>query len=578
MPLSIATMYTTHFHLDGTPFSIAPDPRFLYMSAQHREALAHLLYGVDAGGGFVLLTGEVGAGKTTVCRCLLQQAPPRCRIAYIFNPRLSAAELLQAICEEFGIALPGASPYGGHKEYVDALNRYLLDSHAQGNNNVLVIDEAQNLSADVLEQLRLLTNLETSERKLLQIVLIGQPELRELVGQPALTQLSQRIIARYHLGPLSRADCRAYIIHRLAVAGARSAPLFSESAMRLVHQLSGGVPRCINLLCDRAMLAAYAGNRASVDAGLVRRAANEVFVRPQPMRRMLARAAVPAALAGMLLVALAGLWFAPLPGVPGSSLAAASNDELAATMPRPVRVLRSAASGPAALAPSTQGGPLPASAAAQPPANVDTAVLLGEAAGDESGPLQLLAKDWGVPPRAGLDACTAAVGHDLHCYRGRGGLAELRLLDRPAVLRLRGDANQSRYVLLRGMSPGYASVEHRGGEAQLPLMALEARFTGEFSTFWRMPAAFRSELRAGERGADVDWVAARLAALGGEATPDAPASLDRKMLRRVRQFQLLQGLEADSVIGPRTWMRLNAAAGVPEPRLASPKTLAVNTQ
>ena len=197
-------MYTNYFNLKQPPFSIAPDPRYLFMSERHREALAHLLYGIGSGGGFVLLTGEIGAGKTTVCRCFIEQVPDNCRLAYIFNPKLSVEELLLTICDEFRIALPPASSGAlGVKGYVDAINGYLLDSHAQGNNNVLVIDEAQNLSPQVLEQLRLLTNLETSERKLLQIILIGQPELRTMLAQPELEQLAQRVIARYHLGPLS---------------------------------------------------------------------------------------------------------------------------------------------------------------------------------------------------------------------------------------------------------------------------------------------------------------------------------------------------------------------------------------
>jgi len=210
-------MYNHYFSLKGAPFSIAPDPRYLFMSERHREALAHLLYGIGSGGGFVLLTGEIGAGKTTVCRCFIEQVPENCRLAYIFNPKLTVAELLQSVCEEFRIAVPAGQ--GGVKAYVDAINDYLLASHAQGRNNVLVIDEAQNLSAEVLEQLRLLTNLETSERKLLQIILIGQPELRTMLARPELEQLAQRVIARYHLGPLSEAETGAYIAHRMAVAG-----------------------------------------------------------------------------------------------------------------------------------------------------------------------------------------------------------------------------------------------------------------------------------------------------------------------------------------------------------------------
>jgi len=268
-------MYTHYFQLKQSPFSIAPDPRYLFMSERHREALAHLLYGVGSGGGFVLLTGEIGAGKTTVCRCFMEQIPDNCQLAYIFNPKLSVEELLLSICEEFRIAVaPGVASVKG---YVDAINAHLLASHAQGKNNVLIIDEAQNLSAAVLEQLRLLTNLETSERKLLQIILIGQPELRAMLARPELEQLAQRVIARYHLGSLTAEETASYIRHRLAVAGSTAQTPFAPRLMAQIHALSKGVPRRINLLCDRALLGAYVENQAQVTRQIVCRAAEEVF-------------------------------------------------------------------------------------------------------------------------------------------------------------------------------------------------------------------------------------------------------------------------------------------------------------
>ena len=274
-------MYVPFFGLDREPFSIAPDPRFLFMSERHREALAHLLYGVGGGGGFVLLTGEIGAGKTTVCRCFLEQIPPHCAMAYIFNPRLTVAELLQTVCDEFGIAVPPRPPgETGVKAGVDALNAFLLRAHAEGRSAVLIIDEAQSLAPDVLEQLRLLTNLETAERKLLQIILIGQPELREMLARPDMEQLAQRVIARYHLGPLSREETEPYIRHRLAVAGAQARMPFEPAALASIHRLTGGVPRRINLLADRALLGAYAQQRAQVDKRTVEQAAREVFARP----------------------------------------------------------------------------------------------------------------------------------------------------------------------------------------------------------------------------------------------------------------------------------------------------------
>ena len=275
----LGPMYNEFFGLKHEPFSIAPDPHYLFMSERHREALAHLLYGVRSGGGFVLLTGEIGAGKTTVCRCFLEKVPRRCNVAYIFNPRQTVEELLESICHDFRIARDGPAPERPltARDHVAALNDFLLRTHGVGQNNVLIIDEAQSLSAEVLEQLRLLTNLETNERKLLQIILIGQPELRDMLARPELEQLAQRVIARYHLEALTARETTHYIQHRLAVAGLSRAMPFDAAAMQRIHALSRGVPRRINLLCDRALLGAYASGKAMADLAIVDKAAAEVL-------------------------------------------------------------------------------------------------------------------------------------------------------------------------------------------------------------------------------------------------------------------------------------------------------------
>lgn len=265
-------MYNNYFGLTEVPFSIAPDPRYLYMSERHREALAHLLYGISGGGGVVLLTGEVGTGKTTVCRCLLEQIPEDCDVAFIFNPKLNAKELLATICKEFGISCPEDSIMA----YVAQLNEYLLEANAKGRRAILIIDEAQNLEVEVLEQMRLLTNLETNRRKLLQIILLGQTELREMLDTPALRQLAQRVTARYHLEPLSRREVAAYVSHRLQVSGARG-HLFPASTLSMLNRLSGGIPRLINLLCDRALLGAYVEGDTRVNRRILAKAAGEVF-------------------------------------------------------------------------------------------------------------------------------------------------------------------------------------------------------------------------------------------------------------------------------------------------------------
>ena len=267
-------MYKEYFMLHDLPFSISPDPAFLYMSAKHREALAHLVYGVNSDSAFILLTGEVGTGKTTVCRCMLDQLPENCDTAFIMNPRLTEEELLASICEDIGIEYEAAS--ASVKHLVDRINNHLLKSHAAGRRTLLIIDEAQNLSPSVLEQLRLLTNLETNRCKLLQIILIGQPELDKMLRRPELRQLSQRITARFHLEPLSRKDISNYVGHRLAVAGANH-ELFSSSVLKRLFSLSGGVPRIMNIICDRALLGAYAQGRAIVNKSTLNRAAYEVL-------------------------------------------------------------------------------------------------------------------------------------------------------------------------------------------------------------------------------------------------------------------------------------------------------------
>ena len=524
-------MYTHYFSLKQSPFSIAPDPRYLFMSERHREALAHLLYGVGSGGGFVLLTGEIGAGKTTVCRCFIEQIPADCRLAYIFNPKLTVEELLLSVCDEYRIDLPpmGAGPVSV-KAYVDAINGYLLASHAQGNNNVLVIDEAQNLSADVLEQLRLLTNLETNERKLLQIILIGQPELRDMLARPELEQLAQRVIARYHLGSLSESETGSYVAHRLTVAGATAASPFPRSLMGLVHKLTHGVPRRINLLCDRALLGAYVENSREVTRTILRKAAAEVFAGssagPAAPRRW--AYAAGGVLAGAVISAAAAWQAMPPKRAAPAPAAVARPVQPAANVLRPL--------------------------AALPPAH---------AGSDEA--LRELAQLWSVALPEG-EPCEAALKVNLRCHQGKGGLYELRLLDRPAILALHDGARASHAVLV-ALDDEAATLLARGVRHKLPVAQLAAHFDGAFTTFWSMPRAFREHVQSGERGADVDWIAARLAQLNGIAAPQANAPLDTPMQELLRKFQAAQQLKADGVAGPRTYMRLNQLGGVAEPRL-----------
>ena len=297
-------MYHAYFDLERSPFSIAPDPRFLYMSERHREALAHLLWGLKSDGGFVLLTGEVGTGKTTLSRCLLEQIEDDTDLAFIINPKVTANEMLATICDELGIPVPQHEQHSARR-LVDRINHRLLAAHAQGRRTVLVIDEAQNLATSVLEQIRLLTNLETSERKLLQVILIGQPELAELLRKPELRQLAQRITARYHLAPLGADELAALVQHRMNVAGARRNP-FAPRALRILHRRSGGIPRLANVIADRALLGAFAEGSERVTAAIVNRAAGEVLGETDRgarwLRPMLAGAAVLVVVAALLIL------------------------------------------------------------------------------------------------------------------------------------------------------------------------------------------------------------------------------------------------------------------------------------
>ena len=393
-------MYAAYFGLKQEPFSIAPDPRLLFMSERHREALAHLLYGVKGGGGFVLLTGEIGTGKTTVCRSFLEQVPPHVNLAYIFNPKLTVPELLETVCHEFGIPVPQKDLLPPTvKEYLDPLNAFLLASHAAGRNNVLVIDEAQNLSADVLEQLRLLTNLETSERKLLQIILIGQPELREMLARPELEQLAQRVIARYHLNALTEAETAQYVRHRMEVSGLKRPLPFDARALRRVHQLTGGVPRRINLLCDRALLGAYAGGQDRVTAAIVQRAAHEVFDSPRP------------AASGWRRVALAG----SVGLAAGAGLLAAAThvvqDPGAVSVTRAPRVAASGQKPAAEAKPAHAAASAPLAAGSAPLATASAPVAAASAPAapplllrDEEQAWRELAQAWKLTPGSG-EAC-----------------------------------------------------------------------------------------------------------------------------------------------------------------------------
>ncbi|KQW38183.1 ExeA family protein [Rhizobacter sp. Root404] len=553
-------MYAPFFGLKHEPFSIAPDPRYLFMSERHREALAHLLYGVNGGGGFVLLSGEIGAGKTTVCRCFLEQIPRRTNVAYIFNPKLTVPELLQSVCEEFGIPKP-APAHGGEptvKDYLDPLNEFLLKTHAVGQNNVLIIDEAQMLSAEVLEQLRLLTNLETNERKLLQIILIGQPELRDLLARPELEQLAQRVIARYHLGALTEDETERYIRHRLSVAGMTVAMPFDAKSMQRIHELSRGVPRRINLLCDRALLGAYASGKGQVDRAIVDKAGAEVFDKegaglrahlPANRRQFWNTAALVGAGAAVIALVVSFGW----PRGESTAVTAAPSASAASAAAR----LATAGASAAASAAPADGAAQGFLTAAELPQRFKTLTR------DERDAWRQLAPAWKVTLEDG-EPCTVAQRSQLQCFRSANStLALIRQLDRPGIVTLRDETDRPVYALLTGLGNDTATLRIGETAQTIKLVSLASLWRGDFATFWRVPAGMTGKVIDAGSGAPAAGVARQLAALNGLPV----AASDSEWKSQVSAFQLAQGLKADGIAGPTTFMQLNRATGVDEPRL-----------
>lgn len=569
-------MYSQHFGLTQDPFSIAPDPRYLFMSERHREALAHLLFGVAApdsraggtgggtGGGFVLLTGDIGTGKTTICRCFLEQIPSGCHVAYIFNPKLTVTELLQSICEEFHIPLPPAAAQTPTvKTYIDALNAFLLHSHAAGQSCVLIIDEAQNLQSDVLEQLRLLTNLETNARKLLQIVLIGQPELRAMLARPELEQLAQRVIARFHLDALSAAESTQYIAHRLAVAGHTGPSPFDRRALQRIHHLARGVPRRINLLCGRALLGAWANGLDRVNTQVIDKAAAEVFGVEHPAAAgkshtfktwSLGAAGLLAATALGGVALYRGQTAPRLASLPTTSVQTAAARPAAADARVPMRPTRAASATP----PAPAVGPIEA--------------LLPQLPTDINIAWAALARHWHlVADAAGPCAAAGAAGFSLQCYRtGKLTVPLLRQLGRPGILTLQADGSAPVFAVLVGLTDQHATLQLPSGPHTVSLIALGRLWRGDFATLWRAPQGYSPTARGGSTGPAIAELANQLGRLDGAAPlppGDAPPVLDAGLKARVRDFQHAHGLKADGQPGPMTYMQLESALGTQEPRL-----------
>jgi general secretion pathway protein A len=535
-------MYTQFFGLNEKPFSITPDPRYLFMSERHGEGLAHLVYGVTESGGFIQLTGEVGTGKTTLVRTLLSQLPDKVDVALILNPQLSAMEFLTAICEELHITLP--QERNSTKALVDALNWHLLAAHAAGRRTILLVDEAQNLSVDVLEQLRLLTNLETARQKLLQIILIAQPELRDKLAQNNLRQLSQRVTGRYHLEPLSKEEAIRYIDHRLRVAGALG-EIFDEPAKREVFRLTGGIPRIMNVICDRALLGAYSRETRKVNKRLVRRAASEVSgqsLTPQLLR-----------------------WALPVMGVIGAILLIAS---LWSINRAPAPTSAAMLSVPVAAAPATamtDGAELAAGseAAEGAPAEPILEEFLQSAApaADVETAMQTLAGLWDIRySPVGGTGCAQAEAQGLSCLFQRGTLNMIRQLVRPAMLTLTGSNGSSFYPVLVSIDDKNGVLAAGETKESFSLDEITELWFGQFMLFWRPPNGVAISLSRGMRNENVQWLRQSLAALdpayqGAVSTSDL---FDEQLEQQLRDFQRRHRLQVDGLAGQQTQIYINS--------------------
>jgi len=521
-------MYLPFYGLAEKPFAITPDPRYLFLGGRHAEALAHLVYGITEAGGFIQLTGEVGTGKTTIVRSLLARQPDNAEIALILNPRMDSTEFLLTICEELGIMVPDDA-IGSVKDLIDILNRYLLRAHAAGKRVVLVVDEAQNLAPELLEQVRLLTNLETETQKLLQIILIGQPELRDVLARNDLRQLAQRVTGRYHLEPLSRVESSAYVKHRLRIAGATS-DIFTNGALQELYRQSGGVPRLLNIIGDRALLGGYTEDRHEVSAAMVRKAASEVFDR---------RVIAP--------------WW---PWVVGTATALVVAGALYAGWLLWVNHRERAEAAPVAAAPAAANAP--ANAPAIVAAAVDPLAALADTGID--GAWEQLFALWSARYLAGgEEACAQALRQGLECLVQHGGTRRLRQFNRPAILSLSDAQGGLHPAVLVGLDSGRAELLLAGKRAAVDIERLERQWNGEFLMLWKPPQLDTRDLSMGMRGEPVRDLRRRLRQWAGTPqSQDGGDFFDAALEAEVRQFQRQFGLDADGIASAQTQALLDA--------------------
>ncbi len=551
-------MYLRYFGLDETPFSITPDPAFVFLSARHRDALAHLLYGVGQGGsgGFVQLTGEVGTGKTTLCRCMLEQIPEGTHIALLLNPLVTPRELLAAISEELGIDI--SDSIDSTRLLVDGLNRYLLDAHALGERVVVVIDEAQNLSPEALEQVRLLTNLETSKEKLLQIVLLGQPELRDLLQRRNLRQLAQRITARYHLSPLGPKDTHLYIRHRMQIAGAQRNP-FKRGAMNALYQRSQGIPRLINIIADRSLLAAFAKERMDVTAAMVHDAANEVQLGERQVKSVLWPKLL-GAFAVLVVVLLAVAYFSDI-RFPSETISVQLEQERVKGNEPVKQQEEDLVQAPPVVALAVVESELEI---IPPQQELATTLDTDWLENHQKVVWQGLADIWRQPGDAFAIqvACNGDNSLGYACLRNQGNWSRIKRLGLPVVLVLQEESIS--YVLLRGVDENRLLVGAADQTMTVSKQAVESSWLGTYLVAWPQAPGWPPYIGRGNTGPAVDTIMEMATRVDvpyhGEQVFNAAFEL------WLKTFQLRNGLEADGIVGRNTLLHLMTAS-IEEPQL-----------
>ena len=529
-------MYLDFHGFRENPFNLTPDPRFVFLSRNHKEAFAHLLYGINNRVGFIALTGEVGSGKTTVLRALLSQLDPdHHRTALIFNPCLSPPELLQNINREFGIPTDTSNS----SSLLEALNLFLLQQNTEGRTAVLAIDEAQNLEAPVLEQIRLISNLETDREKLIQIVLSGQPEFVQILKRNEMRQLSQRITVRYHLQPMDFQDTVRYINHRLEVAGGKGAVIFSRRALKRIYRYSRGLPRLINVACDRALLAGYTRDTARIGSRIAAAGVKDMRgdTASYTQKRRLLLIPTFVMLVGLFAAGIYFKWYDFIDPFKASQHIEATEEQ---TKKDPV----------------ITGEELSRAMAAE----------LGKVPESESArrAFNTLASFWNAPPIPesgnlnqfnGIER--AALERGLRLYRFSGNLGALLRIDYPAVLELTlPGVPGKRFVSLVGVENEQLLVDPPIADRRsLSFIEIEKHWSGQGFLLWKDPLNLPTSVTPGAKGGHIKRLQGLLREAGAYSRP-LTGVYDGDTLLAVKEFQSSRGIEQDGIVGGQTLMLL----------------------